>query len=257
MVARALGVDLSGQTAFVTGASSGLGRRFAWTLAEAGAAVAICGRRFVRLQALAEEIRSRGGKAFPLTLDVRDASAISQAIDQAQNELGLIRILINNAGVPDAQWATKMSLQLVDTVIDTNFRAPFLLSCEVARRLIAAKEPGRIINISSVGAYHYTADTAASLYSACKLGVSRLTETLAMEWARFGINVNAIVPGIFRSEMGDAMLERLGDKGVNLTPRQRIGEPHHLDSTLLYLLAPSSEFVTGTCIRVDDAQLPR
>jgi NAD(P)-dependent dehydrogenase (short-subunit alcohol dehydrogenase family) len=211
----------------------------------------------VRLQALAEEIRSRGGKAFPLTLDVRDASAISQAIDQAQNELGLIRILINNAGVPDAQWATKMSLQLVDTVIDTNFRAPFLLSCEVARRLIAAKEPGRIINISSVGAYHYTADTAASLYSACKLGVSRLTETLAMEWARFGINVNAIVPGIFRSEMGDAMLERLGDKGVNLTPRQRIGEPHHLDSTLLYLLAPSSEFVTGTCIRVDDAQLPR
>lgn len=253
----ASGVDLSGQTAFVTGASSGLGRRFALILAAAGAAVAIAARRIDRLEALADEIRSRGGKALPLALDVRDAAAIPQAVDEAQQGLGLVRILINNAGTPDAQWATHMSLQLVDNVIDTNFRAPFLLSSEVARRLIAARAPGRIVNISSVGAYHYTADTAASLYCACKLGVSRLTETLAMEWARFGINVNAIAPGFFHSEMGDFALARLGDKGLDWTPRKRVGEPRHLDSTLLYLLAPASEFVTGTCIRVDDAQVPR
>lgn len=250
-------VDLSGQVAFVSGASSGLGRRFAETLASVGAAVAVAARRADRLDTLVAEIRSRGGKAVAVSLDVRDAHAITAAIEHVERNLGRIGILINNAGVGDVQWATEMSVEQVDRLIDTNFRAPFLVSCEVARRLIAAGQPGRIVNISSVGAYHYSANTAATLYCATKSGVVRLTETLAMEWARHGINVNAIAPGLFRSEMSEAYLAAAGEKAVKGMERKRVGEPHQLDSTLLYLVSPASEMVTGICIRVDDAQLPR
>jgi len=249
---------LSGQVALVTGASSGLGRRFAQTLMEAGAAVAVAARRVDKLGSLVEQLRAGGGSAIAVPLDVCDAAAIPAAIEQIQNQLGLVTILVNNAGVADGQWATKMSLELIDKVIDTNFRAPFLIASEVARRLIAAKKPGRIVNISSAGAYYYPANAAASLYCAAKAGVSRMTETLAMEWARYGINVNAIAPGLFRSEMSDGFLARVGESAaLPLAPRQRVGEPHQLDSTLLYLLAPASDFVTGICVRVDDAQTSR
>jgi NAD(P)-dependent dehydrogenase (short-subunit alcohol dehydrogenase family) len=116
----------------------------------------------------------------------------------------------------------------------------------------------QIVNLSSSAAYHYPANAAASLYSAAKAGVLRMTETLATEWASFGINVNAIAPRMFRSEMSELLLERVGEAVLlGSPPRKRIGEPHHLDSTLMYLLAPASEFVTGTFIRVDDAQMPR
>lgn len=254
---RNFSIDLTGDVAFVTGASSGLGRRFAQVLASAGAAVAIAGRREDRLETLADAIRSEGGKVLTVPLDVRDAGAIAPAIDQVERELGLINLLVNNAGIADANWATKLSLQLVDDVIDTNLRAPFLISCEVARRLMAAKRPGRIVNLSSSGAYQYSPNAAAALYSATKAGISRLTETLAMEWARFGINVNAIAPGLFRSEMSEGYLDRTGDKVIEALQRKRVGEPHHLDSTLLYLVSPSSELVTGTCVFVDDAQTSR
>lgn len=250
-------IDLSGQVALVTGASSGLGRRFAEVLARAGASVAVAGRRLDRLQEVVDEIRARGGKAATFQLDVRSATAIPEAIDRVENQLGLVTILINNAGIPDGCYATKMPIELIDNVIDTNFRAPFLLCCEVGRRLITAEAPGRIVNISSDGAYHYPPKAAATLYCSTKSAIIRLTETLAMEWARFGINVNAIAPGLFRTEMSDAYLEKAGDKALMGMQRGRIGEPPYLDSTLLYLVSPSSEFVTGICIRVDDAQKPR
>jgi len=253
----ALSVDLSGQVALVTGASSGLGRRFAQVLACAGAAVAVAGRRVERLEKLAEEIRERGGRALAVPLDVRDARGMAPAVERVQQQLGLVNILVNNSGVADGQYATKMSLELIDKVIETNFRAPFLLSCEIARRLMVAGQPGRIVNLSSVGAYQYSAESAATLYCAAKAGVLRMTETLALEWARFGINVNAIAPGLFRSEMSAAHLDVVGERIMKNMPRKRIGQPHQLDSTLLYLLAPASEFVTGICVRVDDCQYPR
>jgi NAD(P)-dependent dehydrogenase (short-subunit alcohol dehydrogenase family) len=250
-------IDLSGQVALVTGASSGLGRRFAEVLASAGASVVVTGRRMDKLDTLRDEICARGGKAFAIQLDVRDPRAIVDAINSAEAHFGLITILVNNSGISDGKYATKMPLELIDDVIDTNFRAPFLVSCEVARRLIAAGQSGRIVNMSSVGAYQYAANAAATLYSATKSGVLRMTETLAMEWAKFGINVNAIAPGLFRSEMSEEHLAAVGDAAVKHYPRQRVGEPPQLDSTLLYLVSPSSEFVTGICIRVDDAQMPR
>jgi NAD(P)-dependent dehydrogenase (short-subunit alcohol dehydrogenase family) len=245
-------LDLSGQTALVTGASSGLGLRFARTLASCGAKVALTGRRLDRLEQAAAEIRATGGIALPLQLDVTDAAQLQAVVGQAQDALGSVTILVNNAGIPDAQRAVKMSVELIDRVLDTNLRAPYILSCEVARRLIEARLPGRIVNISSAAAFDYNGNGAA-LYSITKAGVVRLTEALAVEWARFNINVNAIAPGAFASEMMDGMLARMGDitKGY---PRQRLGQPEQLDSTLLYLVSPSSECVTGTCIRVDDGQ---
>jgi NAD(P)-dependent dehydrogenase (short-subunit alcohol dehydrogenase family) len=247
--------ELKGDVAFVTGTTSGLGRRFAKVLAEAGASVAVTGRRAERLEELAAESRADGGTCAPIPLDVSDADACVAAMQQAEEELGPLSILVNNAGIPDAQYAAKMSTELIDQVLDTNLRGPFVLSCELARRLMARKAPGRIVNISSMGAYSY-AGGGAALYSITKAGIVRMTETLAVEWARFGINVNAIAPGAFASEMMDGMLERIGDI-TRAFPRKRLGDPAQLDSTLLYLVSPESEFVTGTIVKVDDGQSPR
>jgi len=248
-------IDLTGQVALVTGSTAGLGRRFSQVLARAGARVAITGRRVDRLKALAAEIEAAGGSAVPIALDMTDSASIVSAVDQAEQALGPVTILVNNAGIPDAQRAHKMSLELIDNVFDTNLRGPFIMSCEVARRLIDRGLPGRMVNISSIGAFNYGGNGAA-LYSVTKAGINRMTEALAVEWARFGINVNAIAPGAFSSEMMDGMLERIGDISAHF-PRKRLGDPAQLDSTLLYLVAPSSEFVTGPVIQVDDGEGPR
>lgn len=244
--------DLTGQVALVTGTTSGLGRRFALVLAAAGAKVAVTGRRVDRLEALAKEIRDAGGVAEPIALDMQDNDSIMACVDQAEAALGTINILINNAGIPDAQRAHKMSLELIDSVFDTNLRGPYILSCEIARRLIAAEAPGRMINISSVGGFHY-AGNGAALYSITKSAIVRMTECLAVEWARYNINVNAIAPGAFSSEMMDGMLERTGDFSQQF-PRKRICDPAQMDSTLMYFLSPASEAVTGTYIKIDDGQ---
>ncbi len=247
--------DLSGQVALVTGASSGLGRRFALVLASAGASVVVTGRRVERLESLAAEITEAGGSAVPVRLDMTNTDSIMECVEQAEAAFGTVTILINNAGVPDAQRAHKMSIELIDAVIDTNLRGPYVLSCEVARRLIAAERPGRMVNISSMAAYNYGGQGAA-LYSITKAGIARMSEALAVEWARFGINVNGIAPGAFSSEMMDGMLERMGDIAERF-PRRRIADPAQMDSTLLYLCSPASECVTGTVIRIDDGQSPR
>ena len=244
--------DLSGQVALVTGASSGLGLRFAKVLASCGAKVALAARRLDRLEALAAEIRADGGEAVAIEMDATNADQMIAGVAKAEAELGLVTILVNNAGIPDAQRAHKMEIELIDRVLDINVRAPFVLSCEVARRLMAAGQPGRIVNIASSAAYSYRGEGAA-LYSVSKAAVVRITETLSVEWARNNINVNAIAPGAFESEMMDGMLSRMGDIAQHF-PRKRIGNPAQLDSTLLYLVSPASDAVTGTCIRVDDGQ---
>ena len=244
--------DLTGQVALVTGASSGLGLRFAKVLAASGAKVAIAARRLDRLEALAAEIKAAGGEAVAIEMDATDADQLIGAVEQAEKALGLVTILVNNAGIPDAQRAHKMSTELIDRVLDINVRAPWILSCEVARRLLAADKPGRIVNIASSAAYSYGGNGAA-LYSVSKAAVVRITEALAVEWAKNHINVNAIAPGAFASEMMDGMMARMGDFSGS-TPRKRIGDPAQLDSTLLYLVGPASDAVTGTSIRVDDGQ---
>lgn len=247
--------DLTGQVALVTGATAGLGQRFAKVLAKSGAKVALTGRREERLKALEAEIKEFGGECCSVRLDMTDQQDVLGVVEKVEQQLGLVTILVNNAGIPDAQRAHKMELDLINKVFDTNLVGPYILSCEVARRLIAAKQPGRMVNISSVGAYRYDGNGAA-LYSITKAGIARMTECLAVEWSRFNINVNGIAPGAFSSEMMDGMIERIGDFSGNF-PRKRIGDPAQLDSTLLYLCAPASECVTGTVIKVDDGQGPR
>lgn len=248
-------IDLSGDVALVTGASSGLGLRFAETLAAAGAAVVLGARRTDRLDAVVAGIRERGGRAIGVALDVTDPASIRSAVEQAQQAFGLVTILVNNAGAGNAEPAVEVGLEAIDTLIDTNFRAPLLLSAEVARRLIEAGTGGRIVNLASIGAFVQSGAVSTALYSATKAAVVRLTQTLAKEWAKQRINVNAIAPGVFVSEMSTGHLDV--EQLAAHYPRRRIGDPAQLDSTLLYLVSPASELVTGTCILVDDAQFPR
>lgn len=250
-----ISTDLTGQVALVTGASSGLGWRFAQVLAAAGATVVAAARRVDKLEALAEQIRAAGGRCRAVALDVVEAQTFEALLDDIEAHEGLVTILVNNAGIPDAARAHKMSLELIDAVLDTNVRAPYVLATAVARRLIAAEQPGRIVNLSSAGSFSY-AGGGAALYSISKAAVNRMTEVLAVEWAKHHINVTAMAPGAFASEMMTGMMSRVGDF-TQYTPRARLGHPAQLDSTLLYLVSPASEFVTGTVILVDDAQGPR
>ena len=248
--------DLTGRVALVTGASSGLGERFARVLAAQGAAVVLAARRLDRLEALAAEITAAGGKALAVQMDATDTDTLIETVAMGEAAFGTIDILINNAGMPDAQRAHKMSTALIDQVLGVNLRGPWILACEVARRLIAAKLPGRIVNISSVAHFRYDGGGAA-LYAVTKTAIARMTEALSVEWAHYGINVNAIAPGMFVSEMTDGMFARMGGDPAPTLPRKRVPVAAQLDSTLLYLVSPASECVTGAVIRVDDGQSAR
>ena len=243
--------DLSGQTAFITGTTSGLGYRFAQVLAACGANVAIAGRRVERLETLAEELRSTGATVLPVPLDVTDTDALFASVDEVEKELGPVQILVNNAGKPDAQLALNMDPAFVDEMVATNLTSLFHLASEVTRRLREAELPGRIVNIASGAAF--SSGVGSSWYAITKSAVVRMTEMLALEFARYDVNVNCIAPGAFESEMMDGMLERMGDITAGF-PRKRLGKPSQLDGTLLYLVSPSSDFVTGATIRVHDAQ---
>jgi NAD(P)-dependent dehydrogenase (short-subunit alcohol dehydrogenase family) len=248
--------DLTGDIALVTGASSGLGRRFALTLAAAGASVAVAARRADRLESLVAEIESAGGRAQAVPLDVVDPVAIESAVQAVVDGLGMPTILVNNAGTPDGRSTRRMDLELIDHVLDVNLRAPYLMSAALGRRWIEAEVRGRIVNVSSMAAFHTAGAAGVSLYATTKAAVNRMTEALAVEWSRNHINVNAIAPGFFSSEMMDGMIARVGDM-AGMLPRGRMGDPAQLDSTLLYLVSPASEMVTGTVIKVDDGALPR
>ena len=251
-------VDLTGQTAIVTGASSGLGVRFAQVLAAQGAKVALVGRRQQRLEAVAEEIGRQGGQALPVVLDMQNPVAFDAALDHVEAGLGRASILVNNAGVPDGTYATRLSAAAMDQVIETNLRGPFALACRVGERLVEHEMAGRVVNVASMLAFDYAPNSAAALYSITKSAVVRMTEVLALEWAGFNINVNAIAPGLFESEMTSGMMERVDEATIlKAFPRKRVGKPEHLDSALLFLVSPSSEFVTGTIVKVDDGQSRR
>jgi NAD(P)-dependent dehydrogenase (short-subunit alcohol dehydrogenase family) len=244
-----MSTDLAGRVALVTGASGQMGERFARVIAACGGKVILCARRKDRLDALAADI---GPQALSMPMDATDADQIKAAVAAGEAAFGTIDILVNNAGIPDAQRAHKMSVELIDQVLGVNLRGPFILAAEVARRLIEAKKPGRIVNISSTAHYGYSGGGAV-LYSVTKTAIARMTETLAVEWARNHINVNCIAPGMVQTEMLDGMFGRIGDQTERLA-RKRVIDTAQMDSTLLYLLSPASDCVTGAIIRLDDGQ---
>ena len=245
--------DLHGRVAFVTGATSGLGRHFGRILAAAGASVALCGRRADRLAEMKSEIESSGGRAAAIPLDVTDAAAIGPALDAAEAALGPIDILVNNAGLSVLGLSVEISAEDFDKVIATNLRAPFLLATEVARRMIAGRRGGRIINIASIGAYRVL--PGVTPYCISKAGVAMMTQCLAREWARKGINVNAICPGFIETELNDEWFA--SDKGkaqIDSFPRKRLAQEADLDGMLLLLASDAGRAITGSLLTVDDGQ---
>jgi NAD(P)-dependent dehydrogenase (short-subunit alcohol dehydrogenase family) len=248
--------ELSGQVALVTGAAGALGTRFSETLAEAGADLVLADVREPELRKVAGRLTDAGARCETLLLDLTQPERIPELLDGVERTIGQVSILVNNAGINDAMRPHRMPLELSTRLIHTNLLGPYVLTCEVARRLIAAERPGRVVNISSMSAFIYHGATVAPLYAISKAAVARMTEVLAVEWARYDINVNAIAPGLFWSEMTCGMVERVGDPSDSM-PRKRLGRPDQLDTTLRYLVSPRSDAVTGTVIKVDDGQKPR
>jgi NAD(P)-dependent dehydrogenase (short-subunit alcohol dehydrogenase family) len=242
---------LDGKTALVTGASSGLGLRFATLLAEAGAKVAVCARRLDRLEALAADLRKAGATAYPVTMDVTDVASIRAGVAAAEQALGPIDVLLNNSGVAATKRAADVEEADYDEVMDTNLRGAFFVAQAVGRGMIAAKRPGRIINIASAAGLRPLAQI--SVYSMSKAAVIHMTRALALEWGRYGINVNALCPGYIETEINrEYWKTEGGQKLVSMLPRRRVGKPEDLDGLVLLLASDASSFVNGAVIAADD-----
>lgn len=248
--------DLGGRVAMVTGASSGLGTRFARMLADNGAHVVLAARRVERLEALRDEIIAAGGQATAVALDVTDVASIRAAVAQAEEQAGPIDILINNSGVSTTQRIVDVTPEDYDFVLNTNTRGAFFVAQEVGKRMIARArtEPGRparIINVASLAAIKVL--PMIGIYCISKAAVTQMTRAMAIEWGRYGINVNAICPGYISTELNEHHWETEGGrKLIAMTPRKRLGQPEDLDGMVLLLASERSGFVNGSVINLDD-----
>jgi NAD(P)-dependent dehydrogenase (short-subunit alcohol dehydrogenase family) len=253
-----VGIDYNfkGKIALITGASSGLGARFAKVLAEAGAQVVLASRRVERLKELRAEIEAQGGAAHVVALDVTDYASIRSAIAHAETEAGPIDILVNNSGVSTTQRLVDVTPEDYAYVMDTNQRGAFFVAQETAKRMIARakgdpKKQHRIINIASVAGLRVLPQIG--IYCMSKAAVIHMTKSMAVEWGRYGINVNAICPGYISTEINEAhFASEQGRTLINMLPRKRVGKPEDLDGVLLMLAAEDSHFINGAIIAADD-----
>jgi NAD(P)-dependent dehydrogenase (short-subunit alcohol dehydrogenase family) len=245
---------LEGQRVLVTGASSGLGRHFALTLAGAGAAVALAARSAARLAEVAGEVRSLGGKAVCVTLDVRDASSVREAVARMESDLGPITTLVNNAGVVVSKPLLEHDEDDWDRVMDTNLKGAWLVAREVAGRMVAHGQGGNIINIASILGLRVVGGLPE--YCASKAGLIHLTRAMALELARHRIRVNAIAPGYIRTDLNREFFQtEAGQALIRRIPQRRVGEPSDLDGALLLLASDASRYMTGSVITVDGGHL--
>jgi 3-oxoacyl-[acyl-carrier protein] reductase len=246
--------DLKGRVAVVTGASSGLGVRFAEVLAAQGAAVALVARRTDRLAALKDRIEKAGGRAVAIGADVLDRKAMVRAFDEAEKAFGTVTILVNNAGVVNAHRAVEMPEEEWRRVLGTNLDAVFFWAQEAARRMLAAGKGGAIVNIASVLGFGVAKGTSS--YSVAKAGVIQLTKALGLELAFKGIRVNAIAPGWIVTELNrDYLLSEQGAAIKREIPVGRFGEERDLDGALLLLVSDAGRFIAGATIVVDGGQM--
>lgn len=255
----AYSIDLSGRVALVTGASSGLGMQFAKTLSRAGCAVALAGRRVERLKTLRAEIEAGGGDAHVVAMDVTDCVSIRAGIAHAETEMGTIDILVNNSGVSTTSKLVDVTEEDYDYVFDTNTKGAFFVAQEVGKRMLARAKGaapgtftgGRIVNIASMAGIRPLGQIG--VYAMSKAAVVHMTRAMALEWGRFGINVNAICPGYIDTEINHHLWKtEQGRKLVDMMPRKRVGQPQDLDTTLLMLVANESHFINGAVIQADD-----
>ncbi len=255
----AYNIDLSGRVAFITGASSGLGAQFAKTLASAGAAVVLASRRLDKLKDLRAEIEGQGGDAHALELDVTDIDSIKSTVAHAETEVGSIDILVNNSGVSTTQRLQDVSPDDYDYVFDTNVKGAFFVAQEVGKRMLARSKGaapgtftgGRIVNIASMAGLRVLPQIG--VYCMSKAAVVQMTRAMALEWGRFGINVNAICPGYIDTEINHQHWHtEQGKKLVQMLPRKRVGQAKDLDAVLVMLCSDQSHFINGAVISADD-----
>lgn len=247
--------QVEGRVALVTGASSGLGRHLAKTLAAAGARVVAGARRRDKLNELAAEVRTAGGDILPVSLDVEDESSIIAAYDVAQETYGVVDTVIANAGLNAQGGALELENDDLGKMLRVNVQGVYLTAREAARRLIASPDParGRIILLGSVGSLRPLAGLTA--YSMSKAAVAMMGKGLAREWARHGVTVNTICPGWIATELNEEWLaSEGGQRLVKTFPRRRVMQPGDLDALVLYLASTASGPLSGSVIAVDEAQ---
>lgn len=244
--------DLSGKVAIVTGASSGLGKQFATTLAEAGASVALLARRMEKLQAFKDELVAAGYDAMAVGCDVMDNNSIKNAVAAVKAQYGHIDILVNNAGVATISPSQDHSDEEWERVINTNLNSVFYMSREVGKVMIEQKY-GKIINLGSIHSRVTMAGSPIAAYCAAKGGVLMLTKEMAVEWAPYNITVNAIGPSYFPSEMtGDVLSDPAVLGAINARcPMGRVGKPEELAGAILYFASDASTFTTGQLLNID------
>ena len=242
--------SIEGKKAFVSGASRGLGRQFANALAKAGADVAITSRTLSSLEGTSNEIESTGSKCVPLEMDVLNLESIRTAANKAEQKLGGIDILINNAGCNIRKPALEVSWEDWNTVVDTNLKGAFFLAQAIAKGM-TERNYGRIVNIGSVTCVAGYAGLAP--YGASRGGIKQMTMSLAHDWGDKGVTVNCLAPGWFKTEQNAKLFEdkKWVDYIEEKIPLGRIGKPNDLDGTCLFLSSDASAYVTGQTILVD------
>ncbi len=255
----AYSIDLSGRVAFITGASSGLGAQFARTLARAGAGVVLASRRVEKLKELRARIDGEGGDAHVIELDVTDHASIKSAVAHAETEMGSIDILINNSGVSTTQRLQDVAEADYDFIFNTNVKGAFFVAQEVGKRMLARAKGaapgsftgGRIVNIASMAGLKVLPQIG--VYCMSKAAVIQMTKAQAVEWGRFGINVNAICPGYIDTEINHHHWQtEQGQKLIQMLPRKRVGQPADLDAMIVMLCSDQSHFINGAVISADD-----
>lgn len=242
--------DVSKEIILITGASQGLGRQFARVLAAHGAAVVLAARQTAKLKGLEEEIKAKGGRAAAVQMDVADISGIAKTLDAAEAALGPITVLINNAGIAIEKLSTEQTEADWDAVIGANLKGAYFLATELARRMIARKQPGNIINVASVLGQGVL--KAVSPYAISKAGMIQGTKAMALELAGNNIRVNALAPGYIDTEMNhDFWSTPAGERLAKRIPQRRVGAESDLDGAIMLLASNASRYMTGTVVTVD------
>jgi 3-oxoacyl-[acyl-carrier protein] reductase len=242
--------DVSEEIILITGASQGLGRQFARVLSAHGAAVVLAARQIAKLKSLEEEIRGKGGRAAAVQMDVTDIASIGKALDAAEAALGPVTVLINNAGIAIEKLATEQTEADWDAVINANLKGAYFLATEMARRMIARKQDGNIVNIASV--LGQSVMKFLSPYTISKAGIIQATKVMALELASQRIRVNALAPGYIDTEMNhDFWATPSGEKLVKQIPQRRVGMESDLDGAILLLASGASRYMTGSVVTVD------
>jgi len=246
--------EIDNQHILVTGGSSGFGRHFARLLTSNGAKVTLAARRAEALASAVAEIDVAGGKAQSVILDVTSADSIDRAMEEAESRFGPIHAVVNNAGVTATKPALDHDERAWDSVMDTNLKGVWLVAQAAARRMVENKVKGSIVNIASILGLRVAG--AVAPYAISKAGVIQMTKALALEWARYGIRVNALAPGYFATELNDDFFESEHGKAlIKRVPQRRLGQLRELDGPLLLLVSNAGSFMTGSVVAVDGGHL--